>query len=254
LELNTLGDGESRQAYRETLVAYLSKYESDLSDDSRQRLLRNPLRILDSKDAGDRKIIADAPNITDSLNVASRTFFDAVMAGLDLLGISYRLNPRLVRGLDYYCHTAFEFTTDQLGAQGALVAGGRYDGLIGDMGGTPTPGIGWAAGIERLAMMLSDIPEPVRPIAILPVGDEMNDAAVTLAQTLRKAGFSVELGYSGNLKKRMKRANAVNAAHSVILGPEEMASGQATVKDMDSGEEVAVMLDALVNHFAAGRS
>ena len=248
LELNTLGDTESRQAYREHLVSYLSRYEGDLSEDSRARLTRNPLRILDSKDEGDRKIVADAPKIVDSLNDASRAFFDTVIAGLDTLGIAYTLNPKLVRGLDYYCHTAFEFTTDQLGAQGALVAGGRYDGLIEDMGGQATPGIGWAAGIERLSMMLAAAPEVPRPIAIIPVGDDEADAAMMLARGLRRSGFVIETGYGGNMKKQMKRANQVNAAQSVIIGADELAKGVAKVKDMDTGEEADVPMDALAAH------
>src|SRR5690606_13545792 len=153
LELNTLGDSESRNAYRTVLVDYLKGHLQCLSPDSRSRLERNPLRILDSKDAADRAVIADAPVFTDYLTPAARDFFDRVRAGLDTLGIDYSVNPRLVRGLDYYCHTAFEFTTTELGAQGAVIAGGRYDGLIELMGGPPTPGIGWAGGIERLAML-----------------------------------------------------------------------------------------------------
>ncbi|MBF0394553.1 MAG: histidine--tRNA ligase, partial [Alphaproteobacteria bacterium] len=155
LELNSLGDAESRAAYREALVAYLSRFKDALSKESLDRLERNPLRILDSKDEGDRRVVADAPLLGDHLNEASRAFFDGLKRGLDGLGVAYRVNPRLVRGLDYYCHTAFEFTTDALGAQGTVLAGGRYDGLIGQMGGPATPGIGWAAGVERLGMLLA---------------------------------------------------------------------------------------------------
>ncbi len=154
LELNTLGDGESRAAYREALVGYFSAHRDRLSADSRDRLARNPLRILDSKDPGDRRLVADAPDFGEYLNQKSRDFFSAVTEGLERLGIAYRLSPRLVRGLDYYCHTAFEFTTTHIGAQGTVLGGGRYDGLIELMGGPPTPGVGWAAGIERMAMML----------------------------------------------------------------------------------------------------
>ncbi|HEY9549341.1 MAG TPA: histidine--tRNA ligase, partial [Kiloniellaceae bacterium] len=153
LELNTLGDPESRKAYRAALVDYFSAYRDELSDDSRDRLTRNPLRILDSKDKGDRKLIEQAPLFGDYLNQQSRDFFAGVLAGLDLLGISYTLNDRLVRGLDYYTHTAFEFTTTALGAQGTVLAGGRYDGLVETMGGPSVPGIGWAAGVERLALL-----------------------------------------------------------------------------------------------------
>src|ERR687892_410647 len=171
LELNSLGDPASRRVYREELVTYLSRYRNDLSPESQDRLERNPLRILDSKDAGDREILGGAPSLPESLNEESRAFFAEVRAGLDALGIGYRLNPALVRGLDYYTHTAFEFTTRELGAQGAVIAGGRYDGLVATMGGPGTPGIGWAAGVERLAMLLDQAPPPPRPIVVIPVGE-----------------------------------------------------------------------------------
>ena len=165
LELNTLGNTESREAYRGVLVDYFEARRDELSEDSLSRLTRNPLRILDSKDPGDRAVVAEAPLLGDSLDALSADFSASVQAGLDRLGIVYDLNPRLVRGLDYYCHTAFEFTTDSLGAQGAVIAGGRYDGLVGQMGGPETPGIGWAGGIERLSMLAGEPPPPPRPIA-----------------------------------------------------------------------------------------
>ena len=254
LELNTLGDSESRAAYRATLVDYLSRYKGDLSADSQARLDRNPLRILDSKDEGDRAIIAGAPLLGDSLNAASRGFFDTVLAGLDALGIAYTLNPRLVRGLDYYCHTAFEFTTDQLGAQGALVAGGRYDGLIEDMGGAPTPGVGWAAGVERLAMMDPNPPTSPRPLAMIPLGTDAEALALKLSRDLRRGGWTVDMAYGGNMKKRMKRANAVNACAAVIIGEDEMADAAAKVRDMDAGEEKLVPLDGLADALVPYRS
>jgi len=171
LELNTLGDGESRDAYRTVLVEYLENRIDELSKESRDRLNRNPLRILDSKDEGDRKVVAGAPVFSDYLNDTSRAFFDEVREGLAALDISYRLNPRLVRGLDYYSHTAFEFTTEHLGSQGAVMAGGRYDGLIGMMGGPATPGVGGAAGIERRAMLCGEAPAARRPIGVVRVGE-----------------------------------------------------------------------------------
>ncbi|GAB6054252.1 histidine--tRNA ligase [Magnetospira thiophila] len=243
LELNSLGDAESRAAYRDTLVAYLSGHRDKLSEDSRERLERNPLRVLDSKDEGDKRVVADAPLLSDSLNAASKAFFDQLLAGLDAVGVAYNLNPRLVRGLDYYCHTAFEFTTTDLGAQGTVLAGGRYDGLIGQMGGPPTSGIGWAAGVERLALMLADIPDPARPVAVIPVGEAAQGVALTLTQQLRAAGVAADLGFSGNLKKRMKRANGVNARIAVMLGDDELARGAATLRDLDSGEQSEVPLD-----------
>jgi histidyl-tRNA synthetase len=253
LELNTLGDGESRAAYRETLVAYLRAYEKDLSEDSRLRLERNPLRILDSKDAGDRAVVKNAPTIQGSLNDASKAFFDAVCQGLDALDIAYTVNPHLVRGLDYYGHTAFEFTTQALGAQGALLAGGRYDGLIKLMGGPATPGIGWAAGVERLAMMIDEPEARDRPIAVIPVGAAQKSQAAVIAHMLRRAGFAVELGYSGNMSKRMNRANKLNACAAVILGEDELAKGVATVRDMTTGEQREVSLDGLAGHLKTYR-
>ena len=170
LELNTLGNTGSREAYRGVLVDYLEARRDELSEDSISRLARNPLRILDSKNPGDRTVVAEAPLLADSLDAESADFFASVRAGLDRLGIAYTLNPRLVRGLDYYCHTAFEFTTDALGAQGAVIAGGRYDGLVAQMGGPQTAGIGWAGGIERLSMLADEPEPPPRPIALVPVG------------------------------------------------------------------------------------
>lgn len=253
LELNTLGDTESRQAYRAALVEYFSAHRDRLSEDSRNRLERNPLRILDSKDEGDRRLIAEAPLFTDYLNEESRDFFAAVTAGLDALDIAYKLNPRLVRGLDYYCHTAFEFTTEALGAQGTVMAGGRYDGLVAMMGGPPTPGIGWAAGIERLAMLLAEEPAVSRPIAVIPVGAADEIPALQLTERLRRAGFTVDLGYSGNVGKRMKRANRLNASAVVIVGEDERSRGVAAVRDLDSGEQDEVPLDALEDRLAQYR-
>jgi histidyl-tRNA synthetase len=251
LELNSLGDKESRLSYRDKLVDYFKEHIEMLSKDSCERLDRNPLRILDSKDQGDRVVIENAPLIVDSLNDHSRDFFETVKGGLDVAGVNYIINPRMVRGLDYYCHTAFEFTTTDLGAQGALLAGGRYDGLIKQMGGPQTPGVGWAAGIERIAMMIDDPEGRPRPIAIIPIGEEAHIKALTLTQQLRHSGFCIELGYSGNLKKRMKRANYVKAIATVILGENELAKGVATVRNMESGDQIEVCFASLEEHLAS---
>jgi len=253
LELNTLGDAESRGRYREALVTYFSSYVDDLSSDSRERLERNPLRILDSKNERDRKIVSDAPIFEDYLNEDSQQFFSAVRDGLDALEIAYTLNPRLVRGLDYYCHTAFEFTTQALGAQGAVIAGGRYDGLIGMMGGRETPGVGWAGGIERLAMLCGDPPSAARPIVVIPVGEPGREAGFNLTEQLRRGGYRADIGYSGNLSRRMKRANRLNAAATVILGDDELARGAATVRHMDTGEQEEVSLASLQEFLAPYR-
>jgi histidyl-tRNA synthetase len=252
LELNSLGDAESRAAYRDALVAYLSGFKDKLSKDSLERLERNPLRVLDSKDEGDRVVVADAPILTDYLNDASRVFFETVKTGLEAVGVPVSLNPRLVRGLDYYCHTAFEFTTTALGAQGTVLAGGRYDGLIGQMGGPATPGIGWAAGIERLSMLLDELASADRPLAVIPMGGDGVEA-LRVAQRLRNAGFSVEMGYSGNMKKRLNRANKLGARAAVILGDDELARQAVAVRDLDSGEQEEVPLAMLEERLARFR-
>ena len=253
LELNTLGDSESRAAYREALIAYFKAHHDKLSADSRERLGRNPLRILDSKDPGDRALIADAPGFGQHLNQKSRDFFAAVTDGVGALGIAYELNPRLVRGLDYYCHTAFEFTTTELGAQGTVMGGGRYDGLMEIMGGPATAGVGWAAGIERMAMMLAETPSARRPIAVVPVGTGAERPAAGIAERLRRAGFAVELGYGGNIGKRLKRADKLGASVAIILGEDELAKGEAGLRDLDSGEQTAVPLVELEERLARFR-
>ncbi len=241
LELNTLGDAESRTNYRDTLVAFLAPFRDKLSADSQARLDKNPMRVLDSKDEGDKVIVADAPQIQDCLTQAARDFFARVTDGLGALGIPFAINPRLVRGLDYYSHTAFEFTTTMLGSQGTVLAGGRYDGLIGQMGGPATPGIGWAAGVERLSMLVGDVAQARRPVSIVPMGDDV--AAMVLADRLRALGHVVDLGFSGNLKKRLARANKLNARWAVIMGEDEMARGAVTLRDLDGGDQVEVALD-----------
>jgi histidyl-tRNA synthetase len=253
LEINSLGDRQSRKAYRDVLLGYLSDLKDKLSEDSRNRLAVNPLRVLDSKDEGDKRVVADAPLFSDYLTGEAAEFFSAVTAGLDELGIAYALNPKLVRGLDYYCHTAFEFTTEALGAQGTVLAGGRYDGLVSAMGGAETPGVGWAAGIERLAMLIADAPGAQRPIAVVPVGGGAETAAFNLAQELRRDGFTVDIGYGGNLSKRMKRANKLRARLAVILGEDEIRAGTVTVRDLDTGEQEEVALRGLRDHLAPWR-
>ncbi len=206
LQINTLGDAETRDAWRTALVAHFEKHRADLSEDSLVRLDKNPMRILDSKDPRDRPIADSAPDIDAYLTPDAAAFFKAVTDGLDAAGVAWTRNSRLVRGLDYYRHTAFEFVTDRLGAQGTVLAGGRYDGLIGNLGGPETAGVGWAAGIERLAMLIEE-PEEQRPNFVIVVEDEaLEAAAIQMARSLRGAGFSTEVFASGSIKKRYEKA------------------------------------------------
>ncbi len=253
LELNTLGDPESRAAYRAALVDYFNEHRDQLSEDGGARLARNPLRILDSKDEGDKRLVAEAPVFPDYLNQESRDYFAAVREGLDQLGVAYALDPHLVRGLDYYTHTAFEFTTTRLGAQGAVLAGGRYDGLSELMGGPAMPATGWAGGVERLAMLLTDPPEAPRTIAVVPIGAACEAAALKLTQDLRREGFAADLGYSGNLSKRLKRANKLGARAAILLGEDELAEASATLRDLETGEQERVPLDGLAERLARFR-
>ncbi len=251
LELNTLGDAASRGAYREALVAYFSAHRDALSADSRDRLERNPLRILDSKDAGDRGLVEGAPTIHAVLTPEAAAFYDELRSRLDRLRVPFRENPRIVRGLDYYNHTAFEFVTDKLGAQGAVMAGGRYDGLVAQMGGPSVPAVGWAAGIERLAMLLDTAPVPPAPVAVVPVGGLAEEAAALNAlQALRAAGIRAEMAYRGNLKRRMERANRIGARAAVIIGEAELARGVAQVKDLATGAQSEVPLAELAARLA----
>jgi histidyl-tRNA synthetase len=248
LEINSLGDPTSRLTYRKKLLEYLKKHKDNLSHNSLERLEHNPLRILDSKDADDKKIVANAPKLQDSLNDESKIFFRELCEGLNSLKITFKHNVNLVRGLDYYCHTAFEFTTTALGAQGTVLAGGRYDGLINEMGGPPTPGIGWAAGVERLSLLLNQNIKKKRPIAVIPVGQTTESKALLITEQLRKQGYRVDLGYSGNLKKRMKRANDANAIATILLGEEALVNDIIKLKAMDSGKQIDVSLATLEDH------
>ena len=251
LELNTLGDLESRAAYRQALVSYFSARVSELSEDSRRRLERNPLRIFDSKEETDQRAARDAPAFADYLNPESRNFFDRVRVGLDRLGINYRLNPRLVRGLDYYTHTAFEFVTADLGAQGTVMGGGRYDGLVEMLGGAALPGVGWAAGIERLAMLIDEPPPPSSPVALVPIGEAGDAAALNLAEELRSRGFTIDLGYSGNLARRLRRADRIGAFAAILLGDDELTRGAATLRDLNDGTQSEVPLADLAARLQA---
>jgi histidyl-tRNA synthetase len=254
LMLNTLGDAPSREAWRLALIAYFEDHRTSLSEDSQDRLERNPLRILDSKDPRDQPFTADAPRIDDFLSGEAQDFFGTVCAGLDSAGVAWTRAPALVRGLDYYRHTAFEFVTDRLGAQGTVLGGGRYDGLIETLGGPPTPAVGWAAGIERLAMLVADaegLAESKPDIAIIPLGAAAEAACLGLAATLRRSGLSIDMGFRGNMKKRMSRANDSGARFALIVGEDELAAGEAMVKDLVSGEQERLPLHAIPSRIGA---
>ena len=245
LELNTLGDLESRSAWRTALIGYFAERRDALSEESQARLERNPLRILDSKSPADQALVADAPLIGAYLTESARSFWDGLRTALDGFGVRFRENPRIVRGLDYYSHTAFEFVTDRLGAQGTVLAGGRYDGLVADMGGPQTPAIGWAAGIERLSMLLENAPAAPSAVAVIPIGDSAQASAILVLQSLRRAGIRAEMSYRGNLKRRLERANRIGAGFAVILGEEEAARGVAQLKDLGQGTQQEVAIDRL---------
>ena len=222
LQLNTLGDAETREAWRAALVAHFEAHRGELSEDSLTRLEKNPMRILDSKDPRDRPIADSAPDIDAYLTDEARAFFEAVTSGLDAAGVAWTRNARLVRGLDYYRHTAFEFVTDRLGAQGTVLAGGRYDGLIGNLGGPETPGVGWAAGIERLGMLLDESEAEAPHVVIVPAGADSESHAIEVTSVLRRRGIVTQTNFRGNLKKRMQRADTSGAMLTLLVFPDSL--------------------------------
>ena len=237
LKINSLGDFESRNNYREALVNYLNDYQSNLSTDSLNRLTVNPLRILDSKNEVDQKIVKNAPNILDYLNYKSKARFDDICKGLDHLNINYTIDKNLVRGLDYYCHTAFEFTTNELGSQGTVLAGGRYDGLSRMLGGPDVPGVGWAAGIERLALMAQSKFVNKTDVVLIGQSENINYLLLPIMKKLVQKGIKTEIIYNGNLSKKFKRANKIKALYAIILGEEEISKKVIKLKDLKMGSE-----------------
>jgi histidyl-tRNA synthetase len=248
LELNTLGDAETRDAWRNAIVEHFEGHRGALSEEALLRLERNPLRLLDTKIPGDRAVADAAPGIDEFLTAAASDFFKAVTDGLDAAGVAWTRNPRLVRGLDYYRHTAFEFVTDRLGAQGAVIAGGRYDGLIESLGGPSTPAVGWAGGIERLAMLI-EAPGSNRIEAVLvPLGERAETAAISILADLRRSGVIADLAFHGNMKKRMQKASSSGAAYAIILGEDELARAEASVKELATGEQKSIRIEGLAEH------
>ncbi len=255
LNLNTLGDGGSREAWRAELIAYFEAHKADLSEDSVARLHKNPLRILDSKDPRDRPIADTAPEIDSYLTSEASDFFAAVTAGLDASGVQWERNSRLVRGLDYYRHTAFEFITDRLGAQGTVLGGGRYDGLIESLGGPPTPAVGWAAGIERLGMLLGDWHMSEAPIAIVAAGKNNDLEAIEAARLLREAAIPCIVPYRGNVKRKAEVARNSGARAILFLRDADNSLGRVHLSHNLSNEKSVEQseLDSRVSRALNGR-
>ena len=243
LHLNSLGDSDSRAAYRAALIAYLETFADQLSEDSKTRLAVNPLRILDSKDAGDRAILQKAPRLQDYLNDVSRAHFADLTAALDSAGVAWVFDPLLVRGLDYYCHTAFEFVTTSLGAQGTVLGGGRYDGLAEMLGGPKVAGVGWAAGVERLAMLVETAMVNNPKVAILTADDGARQAAFRLAEQLRDAGIDIDLPTSGAMGKKLKKADKAGILTAVIMGSDELAKNTVQLRNLRDGSQQELPLD-----------
>lgn len=254
LDLNSVGSGGDRQRYRQALIDFLSPHKADLDADSQDRLHRNPLRVLDSKDERTQSIVQDAPSLVDFLSDDSRKHFEQVQRYLSDLGIAYQLNPRLVRGLDYYTHTAFEIQSADLGAQATVCGGGRYDGLIAQLGGPDTPAIGWAIGLERLTLLLKQLAvEPSAPMDVYVVsrGEAAEGTALKLSQGLRQAGLAVEMDLSGSaFGKQFKRADRSGALICLILGEAEAEQGTVQLKWLNTGEQQELTQEAALNRAA----
>jgi histidyl-tRNA synthetase len=250
LQLNTLGDTESRDAWRAALVEYFKAHFQALSFDSMQRMINNPLRILDSKSPEDQEIVKHAPTIDQFLSSEARDFFGAVTSGLDAAGVAWERNAQLVRGLDYYRHTAFEFVTDRLGAQGTVLGGGRYDGLIENLGGPATSAVGWAAGIERLAMLTSSRTDMQVDVTVIPEGTEADVYAEKIVAKLRRAGVSCDIAFKGNAKRRFELATrAKSKSRIIVTGERILADGNSNIgisiranHDHEGGDEKVLQL------------
>ena len=255
LELNSLGNPESRAAYRQALIDYLTPLKASLSADSQRRLEENPLRVLDSKEPEDKAAVEGAPSILDYLDEESSTYFAAVRSMLETLQIPYVINTNMVRGLDYYNHTIFEFTTEVAGSQLTICAGGRYDGLVAYFGGPETPGVGFGMGLERLLLVLDkqgvELPiETALDVYVAVLGADANGRALELVQALRAQGFAAERDYlDRKLKAQFKSADNFKAKTLITLGESEVESGQVTVKNNYNREEITVSLDQIQENY-----
>ena len=262
LEINSLGSSEERAAHRQALIAYLEARQDQLDDDGRRRLHSNPLRILDSKNPALQGLVEAAPQLLDFLGEESRAHFESVQAVLRDCGVPYRINPRLVRGLDYYNRTVFEWITDSLGAQGTICAGGRYDGLIEQLGGRPAPAAGFAMGLERILALWQEsggVGERIVPDAyVVHVGEGATQCAFSVAEQLRGHGFATVLHCGGgSFKSQMKKADASGAHAAVLIGEDEVTAGEVTFKPLRGGEQRRITQDQLAlalaeELFAAG--
>ena len=245
LEINSLGSNECKKKYESALKEYFTKFKDKLSEDSKVRLEKNPLRILDSKEECDKLLVKDAPKISEFYTEEEKEFYSNILKTLDKLGVSYFSNPLLVRGLDYYTSTVFEYTTTDLGAQSSVGGGGRYDNLIGEIGNEDVPSVGCAGGIERLMLLINkEIKKEKELIAIIPISDAIipiseneNDYCIDLATKLRNQGKNIELIYSGKFKKKMEKMNKCNAGYAIIVGEDEVKSGKLKIKDLKTSQE-----------------
>ncbi|MEM6445227.1 MAG: histidine--tRNA ligase [Cyanobacteria bacterium P01_D01_bin.123] len=258
VSLNSVGSREDRQAFRSALTRYLEPFQDDLDPDSQARLIRNPLRILDSKVGRTQELLIGAPQLLETLCPESRSRFDRVRSQLEALGITYAIDPKLVRGLDYYTHTAFEIQSDDLGAQNAVCGGGRYDGLVSELGGPETASVGWAMGMERLILLLQekkDAPQLPVDVYVVSKGEAAENVALAIAQQLRGAGIATSMDFSGSaFKKQFKRADRSGATWAVIIGDAEAESDRVQLKHLESGEQVTVERTDLVSAIRAPRS
>lgn len=247
LEVNSIGDSESRQNFRQKLVDYFTPLKAELSDDSKTRLEVNPLRILDSKDTGDIKLIESAPTLSASLNGESKEHYDKIKNSLSTLNIPFTENSNLVRGLDYYSHCVFEYKNSDIGAQSTILAGGRYDNLIKIMGGPEIPGVGWAAGIERLMLSSDYQAVSVAPVAIIPMAENSEPIGIELCYKLREQKVPAEIIDSGNISKRFKKADKLGAKYAIIIGDDELKSKKFCLKDLSKGEQEVIDMTSLID-------
>ncbi len=252
LEINSLGCNQTKLNYENALREYFTKFRDELSDDSKNRLVKNPLRILDSKDLRDIELLADAPKIADFYSDEAKSRFDKILNLLEQFSVKYVVNQKLVRGLDYYTSTVFEFVMPFEGAQNTVLAGGRYDNLVEKMSGKAMPAIGFAAGVERL-MLLADLKsEEIRPVIVNYISENEKKFAFEIVQKLRAAGFVTDFVFDGNFKKQMKRASQNNARFVVIIGEDEVKNNEVVVKDFDNSVEQKVKKE-LLTHYLEGK-